>query len=111
MGPIADIRRWASGVPEVESRLRAGARVAVVGCGRGEIAIGLAVVYPASVVAGFDHREREIVIARLAAAAVGVSDRVTFEVAPRAHLRGGGYDAVWWRAGAACREGPRGLSP
>lgn len=104
-GTLADIGRWASADPGVETRLREGARVAVVGCGRGEIVIGLAMVFPESVVAGFDHREREIAIARMAAAASGVNDRVTFEVSEPADVRGADYDVVWWtpgRGGSRC---------
>lgn len=99
MRPIADIRRWASAVPGIEARLRSGARVAVVECGRGEIAIALAVEFPATLVAGFDHRHREIAIARMAAAVSGVSDRVTFEVSAPADVRGVAYDVVWWATG------------
>lgn len=100
MGPIADARRWASAVPGLTDRLHDGARVAVVGCGRGELVVALARAFPTSVFSGFDHRERDIAIARMAAAGAGVSERVTFEVVRSPDIKGSGYDLVWWIADA-----------
>lgn len=94
MASADDARRWVSAVPGLAPRLRRGARVGVIGCRRGESAVALARAFPACVVSGFDHRTREIAIARLAAAAAGVSDRVTFEVAEPGGLRGSGYEVV-----------------
>lgn len=99
MGPIADARRWASVVPGLTDRLHEGARVAVVGCGRGQLVVALARAFPTSVFSGFDHRERDIAIARMAAARAGVSERVTFEVTPGAEVRGENYGVIWWQAG------------
>ncbi len=99
MRPIADVRRWASAVPGLTDRLHEGARVAVVGCGRGELVVALAHAFPTSVFSGFDHRERDIAIARMAAAGAGVSERVTFEVTPRAEVRGKNYEVIWWQVG------------
>lgn len=94
MASASETGRWASTVPGLVGRLQRGARVAVIACGRGETAVALAQVFPACVVSGFDHRAREIAVARLAAATVGVSDRVTFEVADLGSLRGSNYDVV-----------------
>lgn len=99
MGPTADIGRWVAAVPGLRPRLGNGARVAIIGCGRGELVVALARTFPSSVFSGFDHRERDIAIARMAAAAAGVSERVTFEVTPRAEIRGRDYDVIWWQAG------------
>ena len=68
-------------------------RVAVAGCGDGELAIALAVACPDDVVAAFDADPAAIAIARRRAAMAGVADRVTFEVA--ATILGGGYHLVY----------------
>lgn len=71
----------------------AGRRVAVLACGRGELAIALALACPHDTVAAFDPDRTAIAAARRAAAVAGVTDRVTFEVAGT--LRGHGYDLVY----------------
>ena len=68
-------------------------RVAVAGCGDGELAIALAVACPGDVVAAFDADPAAIAIARRRAAVAGVADRLTFEVA--ATILGGGYHLVY----------------
>ena len=69
-------------------------RVAVFGCGRGELAIALALSGPSDVVAGFDPDATAIAAARRSAARLGVADRVTFEVAGPACLLGTVYDLI-----------------
>lgn len=75
------------------------ARVAVLGCGRGDLAIVLAHTSTRCIVAGFDPDRRSIGLARRAAAMAGVADRVTFEVSDQ--LLGSGYDVVFARIGAS----------
>ena len=70
-------------------------RVAVIGCGRGELVIAMALDSPESIFAGFDADPTAIALARRAAAISGVSDRVTFEVAAPGRLLGDGYDLVY----------------
>lgn len=67
----------------------------MIGCGRGDLAIALAIASPADVIAGFDRSPADISAARLAAAQAGVADRVTFEVTSRGWLVGDGYDVVY----------------
>jgi len=69
-------------------------RVAVVGCGRGELVVALALACPSDVVAGFDPDSAAIATARRSAARTGVADRVTFEVAAPDRLLGNDYDLV-----------------
>ncbi len=83
-------------LPDVDAALRAGGRVADVGCGLGWSSIGMAAAYPAARVDGFDVDAPSIERARAAAADAGVADRVTFTVADAAGLadRAGTYDLV-----------------
>src|SRR5580698_6483358 len=73
---------WIPALDGVEAKLRAGARVADVGCGHGASTILMAQAYPKSRFFGFDYHTESIERAREKAQASGVSDRVTFEVAP-----------------------------
>jgi hypothetical protein len=83
-------------LPGVDAALRAGGRVADVGCGLGWSSIGMAAAYPAARVDGFDVDGPSIERARTAAADAGVADRVTFHLADAAGLsdRAGTYDLV-----------------
>lgn len=85
---------WVPALDGVAERLRAGGRVADVGCGYGSSTIMLATAFPASTFNGFDYHPPSIEAARKAAAAAGVSDRVTFEVAGADEFPGTGYDLV-----------------
>jgi 2-polyprenyl-3-methyl-5-hydroxy-6-metoxy-1,4-benzoquinol methylase len=83
-------------LPGVDAALRAGGRVADVGCGLGWSSIGMAAAYPAARVDGFDVDGPSVERARTAAADAGVADRVTFHLADVAGLadRAGTYDLV-----------------
>ena len=85
---------WIPALDGVESKLRAGARVADVGCGHGASTILMAGAYPRSEFVGFDYHAASIEHAREAAAQAGLGDRVRFEVAPAKEYPGGGYDLV-----------------
>jgi 2-polyprenyl-3-methyl-5-hydroxy-6-metoxy-1,4-benzoquinol methylase len=72
---------WIPALDSVEAKLRAGARVADIGCGHGASAIVMADAYPASQIFGFDFHGPSVETARQRAEEAGVADRTTFEVA------------------------------
>ncbi len=85
---------WIPALDGVDSTLRAGGRVADVGCGHGASTILLAEAYPESTVVGVDYHEASIEAARERATNAGVSDRVRFEVATAKSYDGARYDFV-----------------
>ncbi|HST55163.1 MAG TPA: class I SAM-dependent methyltransferase [Solirubrobacteraceae bacterium] len=88
------VAEWIPALDGVQEKLQAGAKVADVGCGHGASTIIMAQAYPSSSFIGFDYHDASIERAREAAAAAGVSDRVSFEVAPAKGYPGEGYDFV-----------------
>jgi SAM-dependent methyltransferase len=88
------IPAWIPALDGVEAKLRAGARVADIGCGHGASTVLLATEYPASTFAGSDYHHGSIEQARKRAADAGVADRVSFEVASAQTFGGTGYDLV-----------------
>ena len=85
---------WLPSLDGVEEKLRAGARVADIGCGHGASTIVMAQAFPDSQFAGFDYHAPSIEAARDAAESAGVGDRVRFEVAGGKDFPGHGYDLV-----------------
>jgi len=82
-------------VHEVDAILRAGGRVADVGCGMGWSSIGMATGYRAARVDGFDVDVPSVDQARRNATAAGVDDRVRFTAADVGDLAAAGeYDLV-----------------
>jgi SAM-dependent methyltransferase len=88
------ISSWIPSLGDIEARLRAGARVADVGCGLGTSTILMAEAYSKSTFVGFDYHPQSIERAREAAAKAGVSDRVKFEIAKAKDFPGKGYHLV-----------------
>ncbi len=75
---------------------RPGVRIADVGCGGGWSSIALARAYPDANVHGLDIDPPSVELATANAAAAGVADRVTFEVADVAQLdRAGAFDVAF----------------
>ena len=92
-GYIANlVPSWIPALDDVQDKLRAGAKVADIGCGLGASTILLAQEYPNSRFAGSDYHDQSIEIARKRAADAGVADRISFEVASAADFSGTGYD-------------------
>lgn len=85
---------WIAALVGVTDRLRAGGRVADIGCGQGVSTIVAADAFPSSTFVGFDQSDALIADARKAAADAGVADRVTFEVADATSFPGADYDLV-----------------
>lgn len=74
------ISEWIPALSGVEQKLRAGAKVVDVGCGRGAPLLLLAQEYPESQFIGIDGHPPSIATATERAQEIGVSDRVRFEV-------------------------------
>lgn len=85
---------WIPALDGVEPKLRAGARVADVGCGLGASTILMAKAFPQSRFWGFDSHPASIDKARERARQEGVSDRIRFEVASASAYPGDGYDLI-----------------
>lgn len=86
---------WFPAVPDLDQRLRGGARVADIGCGEGWSSIAMALAYPKATVDGYDLDEPSVAAARGHAEKAGVSDRVTFVAGDAgAADRDGDYDVV-----------------
>src|SRR4051794_31419003 len=85
---------WLPSLEGVVEKLRAGARVADIGCGHGASTILMAQAFPASTFAASDYHEGSIDAARRAAERAGVADRVKFEVASAKDFGGGPFDLV-----------------
>jgi SAM-dependent methyltransferase len=88
------INEWIPALGDTEAKLKAGAKVADVGCGLGTSTILMAQAFPKSTFAGFDYHPKSIEMAREAAAKAGVADRVKFEVAKAKDYFGKGYQLV-----------------
>jgi 2-polyprenyl-3-methyl-5-hydroxy-6-metoxy-1,4-benzoquinol methylase len=87
------LTEWIPALDGIEAKLRAGARVADVGCGHGASTVLMAQGFPASTFAGFDMHEPSIEAARAAAERSGVAGRTTFATATAATFPGE-YDLV-----------------
>jgi SAM-dependent methyltransferase len=88
------IGEWIPALDGTEAKLKAGAKVADVGCGLGTSTILMAQAYPKSSFVGFDYHDGSIKMAREAAAKAGVGDRVKFEIAKAKDYPGNGFDFV-----------------
>jgi 2-polyprenyl-3-methyl-5-hydroxy-6-metoxy-1,4-benzoquinol methylase len=84
---------WIPALDGVEAKLRAGGRVADVGCGHGASAVVMAEAYPRSRVSGFDLHAPSIETSRQRAREAGVADRTEFTVAT-ATTYTGEYDLI-----------------
>lgn len=87
------IGTWIPALAGVEDKLRAGGRVADVGCGHGASTLLMAQAYPQSTIVGFDYHEPSIASARRKAASAGCN-RLSFERARAQNFPGTGYDLV-----------------
>lgn len=97
MYQAALVDAWIAALGGVTERLRAGARVADIGCGQGTSTILMAQRFPASRFTGFDHSDALVATARKAAGGAGVSGWADFEVADATSFPADpshGYDLV-----------------
>ena len=91
---MSSVSAWIPALGDIEAKLKAGGRVADVGCGLGTSTILMAQAYPKSTFVGFDYHPKSIEMAKEAAAKAGVDDRVKFDVAKAKDYPGKGYDLV-----------------
>lgn len=100
-GPAADLLSgFLPQLAGVSEKLRAGARVAHLGCGEGMALILLAMANPQSQFLGFDNDTAALAAATRAAQEAGVAHRVTFQTATAADFtRHQGYDLVFLSQG------------
>ncbi|NMO55353.1 class I SAM-dependent methyltransferase [Actinoplanes sp. TBRC 11911] len=88
-------KQWLPAIPEIDERLmRAGARVADIGCGTGWSSIAMAEAYPLVSVEGIDLDAQAIAEAGRHAHEHGLADRVRFKAGDAASLSSEGYDVV-----------------
>jgi SAM-dependent methyltransferase len=88
------ITEWIPALGDTEAKLKAGAKVADVGCGLGTSTILMAEAFPKSTFVGSDYHPKSIEMAREAASKAGVADRVKFEVAKAKDFPGKDYSLV-----------------
>lgn len=72
---------WIPAIEGMDAKLRAGGKVADVGCGHGASSILMAKAYPAATIVGIDNHGASLEIARRRARDAGVSANLTFEQA------------------------------
>jgi SAM-dependent methyltransferase len=88
------VQAWLPALDGVEAKLKAGAKVADVGCGVGFSTLLMAEAFPASRFVGFDFHAPSIDEARRHAAGHGLEGRVSFEVAEAKSIADDGFDLV-----------------
>ncbi len=88
------VQSWIPTLDGVEDKLRAGAKVADVGCGLGFSTLLMAEAYPDSEFVGYDFHEDSIEEARRHADEHGLDGRVRFEVAKAKEIRETGFDLI-----------------
>jgi SAM-dependent methyltransferase len=86
------VSSWIPALTGVPEKLKAGGKIADIGCGKGASSILMAKAFPKSRVYGFDYHKESIEAARESAKQEGVGDRITFEVATSKEFPGDHYD-------------------
>jgi SAM-dependent methyltransferase len=85
------VESWIPSLAGVEAKLKAGAKVADIGCGHGSSTVLMAQSYPNSTIVGIDFHAPSIEAARAKAAEAGVNN-VEFVVASAQDYPGEGFD-------------------
>ena len=88
------VAEWIPAMSGVEEKLKAGGKVADVGCGHGASTIIMAQAFPNSRFYGFDNHAASIANAWAKAEKAGIADRVSFEVASASDLPDEDFDLV-----------------
>jgi SAM-dependent methyltransferase len=87
-------QNWLPALDGVVDKLKAGAKVADVGCGVGFSTLLMAQAFPASRFTGYDFHEPSVEEARRHAASHNLGDRVDFKAATAKDIAETGYDLV-----------------
>jgi SAM-dependent methyltransferase len=85
---------WIPALEGVEAKLKAGAKVADVGCGHGVSTIIMGQTYPNSTFVGFDYHDGSIKTARERAKEAGAADNVKFETKDAKSYPADGFDLI-----------------
>lgn len=88
------ISSWIPSLEGVETKLKAGAKVADLGCGFGASTLVMAKAFPRSVFVGFDPHTPSIEQARQSASEAGLDTHVSFQTAGAKDFPGNDYDFV-----------------
>jgi SAM-dependent methyltransferase len=88
------VQEWLPALDGVEAKLKAGARVADIGCGVGFSTLLMAEAYPTSQFTGFDFHEPSIADARKHAASHSGAKNVRFETATAKDIKEGDFDLI-----------------
>jgi ubiquinone/menaquinone biosynthesis C-methylase UbiE len=88
------VQNWLPALDGMIDKLKAGAKVADVGCGVGFSTLLMAQAFPASHFVGYDFHEPSVQEARRHAEAHGISDRVRFEAAKAKEIKDADFDLI-----------------
>jgi SAM-dependent methyltransferase len=88
------VQSWIPALDGVENKLKAGIKVADLGCGVGFSTVLMAKAYPNSKFIGFDFHPESVAEARRHAAAHGVEGRVRFETSEAKNIDDRGFDLI-----------------
>lgn len=88
------VAEWLPALAGVVDKLKAGAKVADIGCGHGASTVIMAQAYPASHFVGFDFHESSISTATQRAKEGGVADRASFVKSTAKDYPGNDYDLI-----------------
>ncbi|WP_339547761.1 class I SAM-dependent methyltransferase [Pseudomonas sp. RA_35y_Pfl2_P32] len=88
------VDEWLPALEGVVDKLKAGAKVADIGCGHGASTVVMAKAFPASTFIGFDYHAPSITTANQRAEESGVADRAQFIQGTAKNYPGHDYDLV-----------------
>jgi len=88
------VQTWIPALDGIEAKLKAGAKVADIGCGVGFSTLLMAQAYPNSEFVGFDFHEGSVVEARKHASAHGAGNNVRFETSTAKDIYERDFDLI-----------------
>ncbi|KXK03439.1 MAG: type 12 methyltransferase [Acidobacteria bacterium OLB17] len=86
--------QWIPALNGIEEKLKAGAKIADIGCGHGASTVVMAKAFPKSEYFGFDSHPDSIEIAKERAAKAGIADRSAFATARADDFPDNKYDLI-----------------